>query len=140
MGNKLGLLVWGAVFGFTLSRTGASEYDLIHRMFTGEDLSLAFLMVTAIVVGAIGMRVLRSRGNRTVRGDLVVVKQKPLSPLNAFGGALFGVGWGLSGACPGTVLAQLGEGKLLAVCTVLGLLAGTYLYAALVERWKWLKA
>jgi len=135
MGNKMGLLFWGAVFGFALSRSGASDYDLIYGMFTGQDLALAYLMAFAIVLGGLGMVLLRRMGNRTIGGNPIKVEQKPMSWRNAVGGAVFGIGWGISGACPGTVLAQLGEGKLLGMFTVAGLLAGTYMYALLVERW-----
>jgi len=68
MRHKLGLLWWGMVFGFALSRSGASEYDLIYGMFSGEDLSLAYLMATAILIAALGMRLLRQMGNRTADG------------------------------------------------------------------------
>lgn len=134
MGRKLGLGLVGVVFGFALSRSGASEYNYIHSMFTGEDLHLAFLMATAIAVGAAGMFLLRRAGNRTYDGKPVKTKFKPLNWGNAVGGTIFGLGWGLAGACPGTVLAQLGEGKVLALFTVAGLLLGTYAYALMSGR------
>jgi uncharacterized membrane protein YedE/YeeE len=139
-GGWMGYLLSGAAFGFALSLAGASEYDLIYGMFTGRDLTLAYLMAFAIAVGALGMRVLRARGNRTVDGRVIAVKQRPLTAMTALGGAIFGLGWGLTGACPGTVLAQLGEGKLLGLFTVAGLIVGTYVYALLVERYPQLKA
>lgn len=134
MNRKLGFVVLGLIFGFALARSGASDYDYIHWMFTGENLHLAYLMATAIVVGGIGMVLLRNMGNKTVDGQPIVVKSKPMSRGVITGGALFGLGWGLSGACPGTVLAQIGEGKLLGLFTVAGLIAGTYLYALGKER------
>ncbi|MCR4400301.1 MAG: YeeE/YedE thiosulfate transporter family protein [Syntrophomonadaceae bacterium] len=134
MKRKLAYLGMGIVFGFTLSRVGASQYDLIYTMFTGEDLTLAWVIITAIVTGFIGLRVLAATGGRTFDGKPITISKKPLGWTNAAGGAVFGVGWGMAGACPGTVLAQLGEGKVLAVFTLLGILAGTFLYALLVER------
>ncbi|MFP4200546.1 MAG: DUF6691 family protein [Clostridia bacterium] len=128
-------LLLGGIFGFALSRVGASEYDLIYGMFTGTDLTLAWVMIMAIAVGHLGMRLLNALGGNTRRGEKIEVKAKPLRWGTIFGGLMMGVGWGLSGACPGTVLAQLGEGKILALATVLGLISGTYFYALLVE-WK----
>lgn len=136
----LGYLLAGAVFGLALSWGGASEYDLIYGLFTGRDLTLAFLMAAAIAVGAVGMRVLRARGGRAADGSSIAVKQRPLTGLTVVGGAVFGLGWGLSGACPGTVLVQLGEGKLLALFTVAGLIAGTYAYALLAEKYPKLRS
>ena len=134
MANKLAYLLCGTFFGFTLSRSGASEYNYIHYLFTGEDLKLALLIATAIITAAIGMQVLKLLGNRDMRGGEIMIQRKPLNKYTAVGGSLFGIGWAISGACPGTVLAQLGEGKILGFCTMLGLLCGTFLYALMAEK------
>jgi len=128
-------LVLGTIFGFALSRSGATEYDLINQMFTGQNLTVVYLIGSAVVIAALGMQVLRLMGNRTLAGVEIKVHQKPLYWGNVVGGLVFGVGWALSGACPGTVLGQLGEGKALALFTVAGLIAGTYIYTLLVEKW-----
>ncbi len=125
----------GMFFGFALSRSGATEYDLIHQMFTGRNLKLVYLMGSAVVIAALGMRVLKILGNRTITGQEIKVHQEPLHWGNVIGGLVFGTGWALSGACPGTVLGQIGEGKTLSLFTVAGLIAGTYIYTLLVERW-----
>jgi len=134
MGRKIGYLLIGAFFGFALSRSGASDYDYIHLMFTGENFKLAFLMGTAIIVGALGMIVLKVSGNKDIRGEAIEINRKPLNKNTVIGGMLFGVGWAVSGACPGTVLAQIGEGKVLGAVTFLGMLFGTYLYARMAEK------
>lgn len=134
MTKKLGYLLAGIFFGFVLSRSGASEYNYIHYMFTGEDLKLALLMGTAIVTGAIGMKVLKHFGNKDSGGKEIKISTKPLTKHTAVGGALFGIGWAATGACPGTVLAQVGEGKLLGLFTMLGMMCGTYIYALIVEK------
>lgn len=131
---KLVTLLLGAVFGFAITSVRASEYDMIHGMFVGRDLTVAWVMITAIMVGILGMRLLRAGGLRTITGDPVKISTKPLGRLSPLGAAIFGAGWGLSGACPGTVLAQLGSGKLMALFTLAGMILGTYTYALLRER------
>lgn len=69
MGRKIGFLLAGVFFGFTLSRSGASDYNYIYHMFTGENLKLALLMGTAIIVAAIGMIILKALGNKDVKGS-----------------------------------------------------------------------
>lgn len=133
MGKKLAFLFFGMIFGFTLSRVGASDYNLIYDMFTGVNLKLALVISTAIVTAFVGMRILFAMGGRSLGGQAISVSKKPLSRFNAIGGAIFGIGWAMSGACPGTVLAQLGEGKLLGAATFIGMLLGTYVYAVLME-------
>lgn len=134
MGRKLVFLGLGTYFGFVLSRVGASDYDLIYAMFTLEDLKLARILFTAIITAGIIMKLLKSFGNTGYKGQEINIILKPLSPLNVVGGIVFGMGWAISGACPGTVLAQVGEGKALGLFTFGGLILGTYLYALLVEK------
>jgi len=132
--RNLAFLLFGAIFGFTLSRVDASNYDLIFDMFTGQNLKLAFVIGTAIVTAFIGMRLLAAMGNRTIEGQIIKVNKKPLNKFNAIGGMIFGIGWAVFGACPGTVLAQIGEGKVLGLFTFAGIVFGTYLFALLVEH------
>ena len=132
--KKMGFLLFGIFFGFVLSRSGASEYNFIYQMFTGENMKLALLIGTAIITGAIGMMVLKLAGNKDVKGTKIRIDNKPLTRNTVFGGALFGIGWAMTGACPGTVLAQIGEGKLIGLFTFFGIIFGTYVYAVFTER------
>ncbi|NCB24975.1 MAG: YeeE/YedE family protein [Bacteroidia bacterium] len=134
MVKKLGFLVAGIFFGFVLSRSGASEYNFIYWMFTGENLKLALLMGTAIVTGAIGMQIIKRTGNKDAKGKEIQINRKPLNKYTVIGGVLFGLGWAVTGACPGTVLAQVGEGKLLALFTLIGLIFGTFIYSLFAEK------
>jgi len=132
--KNLIILIFGIFFGFVLSRVGASNYDMIFSMFTMENLTLAWVILTAIVTAAVGMQVFKLLGHKGYKGIDIKIKKKELTRYTALGGAFFGIGWGMSGACPGTALAQVGEGKFLAVFTILGLIAGTYIYALWLEK------
>jgi len=134
MPRKLAFLMFGLVFGFTLSRVGASDYNLIYEMFTGKNLKLAFVICTAIITGFTGLRVLFALGGKDYKGQAITVKQKPLNKFNVLGGIIFGLGWAISGACPGTVLAQIGEGKVLGLFSFAGMVLGTYLFAMAFEK------
>ena len=135
MMKKLSFLLFGMYFGFFLSRVGASNFQVIHEMFTGENLHLAGVILTAILVGHLGMKFLQIRGKQTKDGNPLQIKQKKLNRLSYIGAAIFGAGWALAGACPGTVLAQIGEGKVLGLFTLAGMLTGTYLYGYILYRW-----
>lgn len=134
MRMKSVVLLLGMVFGFALTRVRASEYDMIYRMFVGSDLTVAWVILGAIGVGLAGMKVLRMLGDRTIDGSSIKVSHKTLGRASLAGAALFGAGWGLSGACPGTVLAQIGSGRILGLFTLLGMIVGTYAYALVVEE------
>ena len=62
--RKAAFVFWGLVFGFALSRSGASEYDLIYAMFTGRDFTIALVILTAIVTAAVGLLVLKALATR----------------------------------------------------------------------------
>ncbi len=134
MNKKIGFLLFGAFFGFTLSRVGASEYDLIIGMFVGRDLTLVGVMATAIIVGLVGMQVLKKFTEPVKSGEPLKISYKELKKWSLLGAIIFGLGWGITGACPGTVLAQIGEGKIYGFFTFAGMIFGTYLYARLKEN------
>jgi len=122
-------VLFGAVFGFILSRAGATRPEAISGMFLLSDLHLVGVIGVAIAVAGVGFRLLRRSGVRSRGGEPLEVKPKPMVPGLVWGSALFGVGWALSGVCPGTALAQVGEGQLAGVVVVLGILGGVWLKA-----------
>lgn len=104
-------LVFGTVFGWTLSRSGAADYDFIQKMFLFQDFQLYGIMGVAVVVTAPGIWLLKRRG-KTLSGQAVDLGEKPSHRGNIVGGILFGVGWSITGMCPGPILVNIGEGKL----------------------------
>ncbi|MDF1562995.1 MAG: YeeE/YedE thiosulfate transporter family protein [Deltaproteobacteria bacterium] len=121
-------LLWGAAFGFVLSRARATDPDLIAGMFALRELHLLLVIGGAVALGALTYRgVVWLRARRRLATDLGAITR--VSARTLAGATIFGVGWGLSGTCPGTAFVQLGEGKLLALFTVLGMLLGTWLQA-----------
>jgi len=119
---------FGGLFGFALSRAGATDYDRITDMFLLRDLHLVGVIAIAIGVAGLGFELFR----RSERASWLV--PKPTRPGNLWGGLLFGVGWALTGTCPGTALSQVGEGKLTALATVAGILLGVQIYRWIGER------
>jgi uncharacterized membrane protein YedE/YeeE len=121
-------LGFGLLFGFLLSRVGATDFDTIAGMFLLTDFHLYGLMGLAMVVAGLGMAAMQRLQVLSADGGPMDVARKPMKPGLLIGGLLFGAGWALTGTCPGTALSQLGEGKLTAAFTITGILAGTALY------------
>lgn len=118
----LGLL-FGVVFGFLLQKGGVAKYEVLMGQFLLTDFTVIKVMLTAIIVGMLGIFSLRALG-------LVELHVKPTHyAANIAGGLLFGVGLGLLGYCPGTGVAALGQGNYDAIAGILGLMAGSYFYA-----------
>jgi len=125
----------GAVFGFLLSRAGATTYDYYAELFLFRDLQLMWVIGAAVLVGAPLLVMLkRARARSLFDGAPIQFQPKPMKRGLLPGSLMLGVGWGLSAACPGTVLAMLGEGKLGALCTVTGIILGTWLYGLAQDR------
>lgn len=66
--------------------------------------------------------------------DRKLPSKKPLNKYNVYDGIVFGMGWAISGACPGTVLAQVGEGKIMGLFTMSGMVLGTFVYALITDN------
>ena len=126
-------VVLGTAFGFVLSRSGAADYDYVQKMFLFESFQLYGIIGCAIAVLMPGLWLLKRLG-RTAAGEPLSVKPKPRHPGNVAGGVLFGMGWSLTGMCPGPILVNVGEGKLYALGALAGVLVGATLFGLLYER------
>jgi uncharacterized membrane protein YedE/YeeE len=126
----------GTLFGWILSRSGAADYDYIQAMFRFESFQLYGIIGTAVLVTAPGLLLLKRRPF-TLFGHPLYVKAKPVHPGNVAGGILFGVGWSITGMCPGPILVNVGEGKLYALAALAGALFGA---AAFASSYRWLRA
>lgn len=120
-------IFFGLVFGLVLVRVGATSFDAIAGMFLLSDLHLVGVIGSAVALNALGLWWLRRGQIRSREGAPLALATKPLVPGLAVGALLFGAGWALSGTCPGTALAQIGEGKLAGLVTFAGIVAGAWL-------------
>lgn len=121
------------MFGFVLSRSGAADYGFIQGMLLLEQFQLFGVIGSAVVVTAPFLWWIQRRG-RTAFGARVQVERKPMNRGTVAGGLLFGVGWSITGMCPGPILVNIGEGKLYALAALAGALAGAGLFGSLYAR------
>jgi hypothetical protein len=121
----LGLLA-GVVFGFLLQRGGVTRYEVLIGQLLLIDFTVLKVMLTAALTGMVGIYAMKRVG-------WVELRPKPGSVgSSVVGGLIFGVGFGLLGYCPGTVMGAVAQGSLDALFGgVIGLLMGSRIYAAL---------
>ncbi len=118
----IGFLI-GCAFGAILYMGGATSYRRILGTLLLKDMWIIKLMCTAIGVGTLGIYLLDFNG-------LANLSVKPAYVGGvAVGGIIFGIGWAVSGYCPGTCVVGASEGKSDAIFTVLGGLAGALLFS-----------
>ena len=109
----------GLVFGIAFSCMGFTDFAEVHKMFTLQDFRLLLTFCGGVGLSTVGFLVL-ARGKPMSKRVL----HKGTIP----GGVLFGAGWALTGACPTGALVQIGEGKMMAGLTVIGIAAGAWAY------------
>jgi hypothetical protein len=121
----LGLFM-GIIFGFLLQKGGAGKYDIILGQLLLKDFTVLKLMLSAVVVGMIGIYILKGL-------KLAQLHPKPGSVgMNVIGGLIFGVGFAVLGYCPGTISAAIGQGNLDALFGgLIGILVGSAIFAHL---------
>ncbi|HSM56570.1 MAG TPA: DUF6691 family protein [Candidatus Sulfomarinibacteraceae bacterium] len=134
MKNRLLTLLVGIYFGIVLVKSQVVSWFRIQEMFRFQDAYMYLVITSAIVVGAISVFLIRRSQARTIEGQAIEIKKKPFHKGVVFGGTLFGMGWAITGACPGPIYAQIGSGTLLAIVTFVGALTGMYLYAFFQPR------
>lgn len=132
---KIIYLLFGAAFGFFLSRAGATNQDFYAQLFLFENLQLLWVIVAAVSVGIIGVAVIRFlHPFALINNTPLRFEGKPMRKGIVVGSLLFGIGWGMTGTCPGSAPAMLGEGKVMAMFAVIGIVIGTYLYGRVASR------
>jgi uncharacterized protein len=127
-------LLVGVYFGIVLVKSQVVSWFRINEMFRFESPYMYLVITSAIVVGAISVLIIRRSAARTIEGEEIEIQRKPFQTGIVAGGTLFGMGWAITGACPGPIYAQIGAGTLMAVVTFLGAIGGMYLYAFFEPR------
>ena len=104
-------------------------------IFGAWDPSLAVVMAAAVAASALGTLLARRRGGPVLAGRLEIPDRRDLEPRLVAGAAVFGVGWGLAGLCPGPAITTLPLGLWQAFLFVAAMLAGMALFRLLPENW-----
>ncbi len=134
--HHLPYLAWGLGFGFIIARAGAVRFDYIRDMFLLQSFQLY-----GVIGGAIGTALplfwaIEKRAKaKDPRFKGLPWPHRRLTPGTLPGAALFGLGWALTGTCPGPAAVQLGQGHWVALATFAGALAGNLAYEAVHRRY-----
>jgi uncharacterized membrane protein YedE/YeeE len=119
----------GLVFGITLCWSGMSSPDVIRGALLFEHSYLFLFFASAVATAALGLALLRRGERRALLIDtpLVWTRESP-ARRHIIGSVLFGIGWGVADACPGPIATQIGQGIGWAAFTLVGTVAGVYLF------------
>ena len=127
--RSLRFVIIGAFFGLVLTKAEVVTWHKIRAMFYFQEPDLYLIIGSAVATAALLVWLVKRLKPHTPFGESIVVPDKPMHKGVFYGGFLFGLGWFITGTCPGPVYAQLGGGEFFAVFTLIGALVGTYLFA-----------
>ena len=135
MSTRVAAAIVGAVFGIVLSWSGLTSPEVIRAGLLFEDAYLFGFFASAVTTAFAGLWILRRRAPLApLTGERV--QWDPIRPerRHVAGSVLFGIGWGVSGACPGPIATQLGQGIAWALPLTAGLVVGIVLFGRLQAR------
>jgi uncharacterized membrane protein YedE/YeeE len=121
----------GIYLGIVFIKSEVASWFRIQEMFRFQAIHMYGVIGGAVVVAAIGVALLKRAGARTIRGEPIAFPdpddRKPALH-HALGGIVFGLGWGILGACPGPIYALIGSGLPVMLVGLGGALAGAWVY------------
>ncbi len=129
-------LVIGTLFGILFTKAEVISWFRIQEMFRFQSFHMYGIIGSAVLVASVSVSWLKRIEVRTVSGKPIVIPPKTMGRGTRYwlGGTIFGVGWALTGACPGPVFALIGVGNGVFVVTLISAIAGTWLYGFLRPR------
>jgi uncharacterized membrane protein YedE/YeeE len=129
---KYGFL--GILFGIVFVKAEIISWFRIQEMFRLESFHMYGVIGSAVVVGMISVLLIKRYNARSMEGEKIALDNKKFNKGQIYGGLIFGLGWGITGACPGPLFAQIGTGALVIVVTLLSAIAGTWVYGRFREK------
>lgn len=128
MKNWAAYLLSGTVFGFGLALSGMTKPEVVLSFLHLEDLGLALVLGVGVLVTLLGFWLVPRMRRRACDGSKFSLRKQKVDGNLIVGSTLFGVGWGISGLCPGAAIASIGTGNWPILYAFVGMFAGVYLY------------
>jgi uncharacterized protein len=129
---RLSALALGIVTGFLIAWARLTDPETFRRMLSLDSPRVYLLMGAAVGVAFVGSRLVRGR-RALLTGEPIDWRGTRPTRGHVIGSALFGIGWGITDACPGPTAAQLGGGRVLALAVAAGIVAGVRLQPDVVR-------
>lgn len=118
----------GLIFGVIFVKAEIISWFRIQEMFRFQSFHMYGVIGSAIAVGMTSVFLIKRFNIKTIHGETIEFHDKQFNKGQVIGGLLFGLGWAITGACPGPLFAQIGTGATVIIVTLVSALAGTWLY------------
>ena len=128
-------LLAGILFGIVMAKSEAFSWYRIQEMFRFQSFHMYGIIGTAVTLGVIGVFLIKKYNLRDIAGNPIVFYPKDRAVKRyLIGGTIFGLGWALSGACPGPMVVNIGYGYLAMIIVFLFAILGTFLYGVIKDK------
>jgi uncharacterized protein len=132
--SNIKYLLIGALFGVVFIKGEIVSWFRIQEMFLLDSFHMYGVIGSAVVTGIISVWLIKKYEIKTITGEKVVINPKTFNKGQIYGGLIFGLGWALTGACPGPLYAQLGAGYSAIIVTLLSAISGVWVYGKFREK------
>lgn len=134
MKNVLYIFI-GIFFGIVLIKSEAASWFRIYEMFQFQSFHMYGIIGSAVGLGVISVALLKRFKTKNTNGtQIIFVNKERRVARYLIGGIIFGLGWALSGACPGPMFTLLGAGFFPILISIIGALLGTWVYGILKDK------
>jgi uncharacterized membrane protein YedE/YeeE len=134
MTRHLSHLIQGIIFGIILFKSEVISWFRIQEMFRFHAFHMYGVMATAVFVGIISVAIIRKSRIRSVHHEEIDLNPKVYQKGFIFGSLLFGLGWAMTGACPGPLYALIGSGFPVILISLLCAIMGAWVYGRVRHR------
>lgn len=124
----------GIVFGIILVKAEIISWFRIQEMFRLQNFHMYGVIGSAVLVGIISVAIIKRFKIKTINGEPINYTGKPFNKGTVIGGLLFGLGWAMTGACPGPLFSQIGTGAFVVIIVLLSAILGTWTYGYFKEK------
>ena len=133
--KALKFIFTGIFFGIVMTKSEAISWYRIQEMFRFQSFHMFGIIGTAVAIGIIGVFLIKKYKLKDIEGQLIAIPTKDKGWKRAlFGGIIFGLGWALTGACPGPMFINVGAGYLVMLLVIFGAVLGTYIYGIVKDK------
>ena len=132
--HNIKYMIVGLAFGIVFVKAEIISWFRIQEMFRLQSFHMYGVIGSAVGVGMISVWFIKKFKVKTIYGEQIEFHSKTFNKGQVYGGLLFGLGWAVTGACPGPLFAQIGTGSTVIAVTLLSAIAGTWVYGYLREN------
>jgi len=129
------LFIIGIVFGITMYKSEAASWFRIYEMFQFQSFHMYGIIGAALVLGVLGVQIIKRFELKSFFGKAIIIEDKPFGVKRyVIGGTIFGLGWALTGACPGPMFTLVGAGVYPILVVIAAAAVGTWVYGLLHDK------